>query len=46
MKDNVKLKTTKTKKAVVKGYKVVEKAVVDVYKYTEEEFKATVFDKE
>lgn len=34
-----KLKNTKTEKVVVKGCKAVEKAVVDGYKYTEEELR-------
>ena len=35
MKDNVKLKTTKTEKAVVKSYKAIENGVVNGYKAIE-----------
>ena len=35
MKDNVKLKTTKTEKAVVKSYKAIENGVVKGYKAVE-----------
>lgn len=35
MKDNVKLKTTKTEKTVIKGYKAIENGVVNGYKAIE-----------